>query len=535
MSTQKQVAQEGVLFRLGWVLATVACVFPIFQLEYLPIQDLPQHLAAIRVLHDFHDPLLGFQRFFELQLLRTQYLTVYFAVHVLSYLLDLELAMRLVIAFVLVSVPRSLHRLLGALGKDGRLALLAFPLAYNAHFLLGFINFIAGIALAFYGLAIAARARTHQQAGARTRGAAIQLALVALACFYTHVVPFALLCVGVGLLALGRDLRAIVPRLLPLVPCAFAAAFWMQTSAAGQATLAAAQGQAQGKRLDYAPFANALHELPLWLTDVLARNEDGLLLLGWCALMVIALLATVATALFGMRSRTSANRAATGQPLACDTPEAELHRSLARRLLLLAPLCAVLYFVTPTSYDWIWPIAQRFPLLAALFAILWIGRMPELVRNVVCVLALACSLAGFHHAGSAFGAFAREEVGDFDRALAAIPNGQRVAGLIFDRGSRHVAFSPFIHFVAYYQARKGGAVMFTFADFPQSPFRFRDDDRPQRVPPRWEWMPERVRARDLAWYDYVLVRGGPGRLAQSSSGFVPTYRGERWSVFQRSR
>jgi hypothetical protein len=130
--------------------------------------------------------------------------------------------------------------------------------------------------------------------------------------------------------------------------------------------------------------------------------------------------------------------------------------------------------------------------------------------------------------------FSRLEVGDFDHALAAIPPGQRVAGLIYSRGSRHVAFSPFIHFVAYYQARKGGAVMFTFADFPQSPFRFRDADRPPRVQPRWEWTPERVRPRtDLAWYDYVLVRGVAPRLARPDSGFTPVYRGAPWSVWKR--
>jgi len=92
----------------------------------------------------------------------------------------------------------------------------------------------------------------------------------------------------------------------------------------------------------------------------------------------------------------------------------------------------------------------------------------------------------------AFSAFDHEEVGALDGALAAIPDGRRVCGLIWQRGSRHVKFSPFIHAVAYYQARKGGAVMFTFADFPPSPFRFRPDNRPPRVPPRWEWLPQRV-------------------------------------------
>jgi hypothetical protein len=146
---------------------------------------------------------------------------------------------------------------------------------------------------------------------------------------------------------------------------------------------------------------------------------------------------------------------------------------------------------------------------------------------------LLIAAASFHYVGDAFADFDRKEVGDFDRALAAIPRGQKVVGLIHKRRSRHVAFSPFIHFVAYYQARRGGAVMFTFADFPQSPFRFRDDDRPPRVPARWEWTPRRVQPSQLDWYDYALVRGRPGRIARRGSGFAPVYRGKRWSVFQR--
>ena len=67
-----------------------------------------------------------------------------------------------------------------------------------------------------------------------------------------------------------------------------------------------------------------------------------------------------------------------------------------------------------------------------------------------------------------------------------------MAALIWSNRSKVVEFSPFLHAVAYYQAERGGAVMFTFADFPQSPFHFRDDNRPPRVRPRWEWTPELV-------------------------------------------
>ena len=119
--------------------------------------------------------------------------------------------------------------------------------------------------------------------------------------------------------------------------------------------------------------------------------------------------------------------------------------------------------------------------------------------------------------------------------MRLLPPGLRSTTAMAHPPLRFVAFSPFIHYVAYYQARKGGAVMFTFADFPQSPFGFREDNRPPRVPPRWEWMPERVRPAELGFYDYALVRGGPGSIARPNSGFLPVYRGARWSVWKQAR
>jgi hypothetical protein len=204
------------------------------------------------------------------------------------------------------------------------------------------------------------------------------------------------------------------------------------------------------------------------------------------------------------------------------------------RLWLLPLISALAYFVLPESYDWIWPIAPRFPLLCVLLTVPVVPRLPVSIARGVALLVLLLALTNAQAVGKAFVAFDHDEMGELNAALDAIPQGERVAGLIFQRGSRHVKFSPFIHSVAYYQARKGGAVMFTFADFPQSPFRFRDEQRPPRVGPRWEWMPERVNPeRDLGWYSYVLVRGGPGRIARAQNLYTPVFRGPRWSVWKR--
>jgi hypothetical protein len=508
--------RRAMLWELVFGALSIACVWPLLYTRYAPLQDLPQHLAAIRVLHDFDDPQLGFARFFELELGRTQYLAYYFAAHLLAYAMPVERANELLVMGSLVATPYALRSLLTALGKDGRMALLAFPLAYNAHLVLGFFNFVAAIPLWLWGMMMAVR-----QLRAPSAWRALGLAALTLVAFYTHVVPFGLLALGIGLLSLGRDARALPLRLAPLVPAAFAAVLWLGRSPAGQATMTAASGDGP-RRVELTPPAIALEQLPRWLVDVLAGDGDRDVLYGWLAVVVL----TFALAL-GERVRTWVTRASSPER----APDA-LARSVRWRLWLLPASCAALYFALPTGYDWIWPIAPRFPLLCALSLLV---VLPEVRTGKPLLLAAAfvLSAASFHHVGNAFAKFEREEVADFDTALEHIPYGQRVVGLIFARGSRHVAFSPFIHFVAYYQARKGGAVMFSFADFPQSPFRFREDNRPPRVPPRWEWKPERVRPSELGFYDYALVRGAPSALARHGSGFVERYRGQRWSVFAR--
>ncbi len=514
MATQRGAEQGGargwIVFELLFAALAVACAWPLVQASYPPIQDLPQHLAAIRVLHDHGDPALGFARFFELDLLATQYLAYYLTADLLAHLVGVEPANRVLVITSVVATPYALRSLLDALGKDGRMALLAFPLSYNAHLILGFLNFLAAIPLMLWGLALAVRQRRNPRTGR-----AVGIAVLALVCFYTHVVPFALLGLGAGLIALTRDPKALARGLAPLLPATVAGAAWALRSPAGQATVTAARGSDSGPEPVFLPAAAALERVPMWMTDVLRGDVDRALLWAWAGL---ALAALVAGAVQHVRSH---------------EPRDGVGATIGWRLALLSPLCVLLYFVMPTSYDWIWPIAPRFPLLAAVLVPILLPRSSELFARGVLVGAFVISAASFYHVGDAFADFETEEVGDFDEALAHIPAGQKVAGLIFARGSRHVSFSPFIHYVAYYQARKGGAVMFTFADFPQSPFRFVAHNRPPRVPPRWEWMPQRVRPRQLTWYDYVLVRGGPGAVARPGSGFELRYGGRRWSVYGR--
>ncbi len=489
---------------------------PVWLVDHPPIQDLPQHLAAIRVLADHGDADLGFARWFELSLGSTQYLAYYLVALALSKVGGVVLANRLLITAAVVGTPYAMRALLRALGRDERLALFVFPLTWNAHLILGFLNFVSAIPLALWGLAVAVRLREEH-----TRGRAIGLAVLSVVTFYTHVVPFGFLGLGAGLVAMGDGLRETGRRWLPLVPAALAAVAWTQTSPAGESTLTAAllsDESSAGPEPQFMAWMDAVREIPMWLTDVLHVETDEKLLVVW-GVLVLAAIALGA-------GRSSEEGAASRDEVRAG--------SLLRRVGLLAPVAALAYFVTPASYDWIWPINARFPLLALVFLIPILPAPRRWPGALLFAGVVAVSVLSSLEVASAFRAFEEEEVGELDAAIEAIPPGQKVAGLVFDRGSGQVKFSPFLHAVAWYQAERGGAVMFTFADFPHSPFRFREDDRPPRVPPRWEWTPERVDpARDLDWYDWVLVRGGPGRIERQRDLWEPVHRGPRWSVWKR--
>jgi hypothetical protein len=502
------MTRRAIIVEAIWVALIGSCVIPLWIVERPAIQDLPQHLAAIRVLHSYGDATFGLQPYFTVELFRTQYIAYYALADLLAYPLGVDLANRVLLTLSLAATPFAMRALLRQLGSNQELATLTLPLVYNAHLVLGFLNFLAAIPLCLFGLVLALRDRERPR-----RATAASLALLLVVTFYMHVIPFALLALGVGLIHLRRDLRALWRGLLPLGPALLAAIAWLIWSPAGQATAGAARGD-RGQTLGpvFRPIEQAWATVAMWMTDVLRSDVDD-------SAHVYVTWLVLAALLFGL-----------GLAWTSALPRVRV----AYRLMLLPLTCAAAYFALPESYDWIWPIAPRFPLLGLLLLIAVVPRLPIWIARGVALAALVLAFSHTKAVAEAFVAFDRDEVGELDAALDTIPKAQRVAGLIFDRGSRHVKFSPFIHAVAYYQADKGGAVMFTFADFPQSPFRFRNDHRPPPVGPRWEWMPERVLpSRDLAWYDYVLVRGGPGRIAREATRYQPVFRGPHWSVWRR--
>jgi hypothetical protein len=512
-----------VRFEVAFALAAALMALPLFAGRYVPIQDLPQHVAAVRVLHDYRVPALGFESAFELTPFATQYLAVYAVAHLLAYAFGALLATKLVIALSLIALPYALRALLNALGRPASFALLALPLVINAQLALGFLNFIAGIPLLIWGLALAVRFSES-----RSPRVALGLAAVSVVCFFTHVAPYALLVLGVTALAITRDLAQMAWRVVPLAPSVICAAVWSRTNPAGRALLTLSSGQASG--VVSPPLGERIDELGLWLLDVV-RGQENFVLWAWITLVGSAAGAGLAVWIKRRRALQASRAAGGTEPVRATTElTAELGSRAWLRLAPLVPLCWLGYFVLPASYSFIWPIHARFPLLALLLMIPLLPDCPRLARVAIASAAVALGAYSAWFTFHAFRNAAEREYAGLEALIARVPLGSKVAGLIFDPSSRYVKFSPYLHAVAWIQAERGGVVMFTFADFPVSPLRLREQTRPPRVGPRWEWMPWRVDSRrELCFYDYVLTRSARPTLA----GFHELDHAGTWALWGR--
>ncbi|MBC7170956.1 MAG: hypothetical protein H5U40_00930, partial [Polyangiaceae bacterium] len=334
-----------IFFELAFFVVSAVSALPLWAVEWPPIQDLPQHLAAVRILADYDDPTLRFAEHFTIELGRTQYLAYYLVARMIAVPFGALVANKLLVTAALVGTPYAMRLLLRALGRDERPALFLAPLAWNAHLLLGFLNFIVALPLCLIGLAQAVELR-REWSPLRAAG----LAVVALVAFYTHVVPFAFLFLGAALVGLGGDLLSTWKRWLPLLPSAAAALVWAERSPAGQATTAAARIRTEegAPTPQFLSVAQNLEQAPSWVTNVLRADTDDWVLVAWAAL---------ALACFALG------------PLEARRPTSPAELSSRVRIALLCPLAVALYFVLPASFDWIWPINARFALLAPFFLV----------------------------------------------------------------------------------------------------------------------------------------------------------------------
>lgn len=200
---QPGTALSGLLLS---VVATFLATAPLWWVEFAPLHDLPFHAARILLLRD---ALSGgfFTQFYELNTLFLPNVGMDLVALGLFQALSLPDAVRaflVVLVFVMISGANALHRTL--FGTNGLSVPIAALLSYNAIFVLGFLNYLLGVGLLVWSVALFLRMRGRPAALRFALGLLLGLVLI-----FTHLVAFVLyglVVAGLELQAAARMLRA---------------------------------------------------------------------------------------------------------------------------------------------------------------------------------------------------------------------------------------------------------------------------------------------------------------------------------------
>jgi len=172
-------------------IASVLATFPVWLATYPPMVDLPQHMAQVAILRNLRDPAFRFAGLFEVNWF-TPYLLGYMAVYVLTPVVGIVAASKVVISVALAGLPMATGLLMKEVGGDSYWALLTIPTMYGFTYEWGFLNFLIAVPVGLFFLLLVIR--TTRKPILRS---CILLGLFAVLLFFCH----ALICIFLGFIA----------------------------------------------------------------------------------------------------------------------------------------------------------------------------------------------------------------------------------------------------------------------------------------------------------------------------------------------
>jgi hypothetical protein len=472
-----------------FTLIALGCL-PALLLRYLPMTDLPQHLAVTSILAHAKSAALQ-SAYFAPSYGRTLYLAPYAAMLALAKVMPLWTAMHVVVYATLLAYPAGLLALLSARGKPPLLALLGCPLVYDRAVSWGFINFQAAIGLCLIGIAwLIEGAHGWRRAG---------LAVLSAVLVFTHVYGVLLLVAfGVAQASFTRS-RDTVRALVPLAPAVLGGAAW--------AILAS---RVPGYGVSWSPlFSERLDDVANATLGGYADGSHSWLFWAFVALAGVLAWGGAPRTLERFRALTATDRA----------------------LWALVVLNAALYFVLPAHTLTAKYVHFRHLIIAAMLlpALATLDTPYLLAKRVALAGVGLWSLGGAWLHWWAFDGEARS----FDPILASIPDEPRLLSLVYDREGEIVSTVPYLHFAAYVQAVHGGDTSTSFAKFWNVPIERVRPATP--LPDDFEWIPQLYDDRAVGpYFTHAIVRREAGALVSSPQfPFELVTRSGAWHLYRR--
>jgi hypothetical protein len=404
---------------------------------------------------------------------------------------------RLAVAFAVAAWVASVAWICVRLDRPLAAGLLATTLAYSSLLYAGFFNFLAGVVpLAYWAVELRREPARSPAWAIALRSFAGALLLYAAHALWLVVGGFA---VATWVLLVRFSRREVLARAAGVAPVVALALAWSGELAAG--------GWQSNVRMVFAPLDRLTS--PRFLTTVFWGGLEG-----W-----------VEIALFGVLVLWLAG--------SCVVAWRTRGRGAESFLLLFAGLALLLVFLAPGKVDHTVLFAWRWGPFAALALLLGApAPLPARVATAAAAVVLVFALA----TARAWRGFEREDLGGFESALAAVPEGGRVLGLDFVRRSPRFKVQPYLQMFAYAGVERRAATSFSFAEVASSLVTYRELPRPRAWTPSLESFPFWARESDLDSFDVVLFHGderASAWLAERLPGLVPVAGEGRWWLLAR--
>jgi len=520
-NTQLALVLSVGLFLLG--------AWPLTLTEVPPLQDLPNHLAAITVIQNPERyPEFVFNGFMKTN--TALFAWLYFVGNAVGTKVAARLFVALVLAANALVIPRFVLELTGSRRRMVMATFFAWPFVHNWFVSMGMLDFALGVPLSLLALLLLDRQRREWS---WTRAAVI--ALVAVATWYAHVFALMVVHLLVGLHVLSGDVSRSKQRatllervrelrlFLPLLPSTLLVA----------CSLVAHATEATGAMYGYVNFSSLL---PPW---ELAYNLWAEWLWGFTKLSISSFVVAVGLAVFAFVNRRE--RPAFFGPWSF--------------LTLLVMYALIPYIAT----NWFHVNSRLIPYLW-MFALL---RVPaSLDKRILAFLGLGAALYSVGM-GIDYVRLDRDRAA-FTAGIAAVPKDAHLLPLLFSRQLTSENTRSLLHAWGYYVTEKETDAPLLFAHSSSFPVMYREPP-----PPRFnhlvlesfaqsmkspDWMCNTLRAGGVvedcekvwreAWsdfwreaqprYDYVLLWDPtPDALAVVPPAYRVKFRQDRLVILTR--
>lgn len=184
------------LLLVATVVMALFALFPITQTTFLPLGDLPDTSACAALIPQILWGKGVPHEYYSVRWVPMPYWTTTILIAAISSVSNVLIANKVVVGLIVLLLPLSSMRMLQALGRDPRLGLLAFGMAWENTLAAGWIAYAMGIALALWGLAWMLEADTIR--------ASLRVALVGGLIGLTHALPTLYFVAATAALTLAR-------------------------------------------------------------------------------------------------------------------------------------------------------------------------------------------------------------------------------------------------------------------------------------------------------------------------------------------